>query len=166
MAMHGLKLAAVLVVASSQSQPLNAELAASRPVATTAESVPAVPPTAEQCIAAPTADNAAACDSLFSTMIEYQKMMNKEQREDRRLQRDDVRHTLDAKAATIKADNKAIEKGMTESREKADALQQGAGTVAVQGVTGAISTKPPASADACRLAGSQCAEPCQQPPCD
>lgn len=123
-------------------------------------------PTAEEC-AVRTADNAAACDSLFATMLEYQKRMNKEAREDARIQRTDRQRALDAAAAKISADNKAIDGGMEESREKASALRQDVGgTVNID--TGAVAKPPSAAAaaeDVSRVTGVQCADPSQQPPC-
>ena len=58
--------------------------------------------------------------SLFAVMMEYQRMMNKEAREDRRLQRQDQRMELAAKEEKLKTDNKSIDQGMKEAKEKAD----------------------------------------------
>jgi hypothetical protein len=172
MATSGLTYAlAALVGTGCLIQPLSAEPTGTRAGASTTTSIPAGPLSAGQC-ASPTADNAAACEGLFATMMEYQKMANKEAREDRRLQRDDRRSELNATAGKIKTDNAAIDQQMQEAREKADTAQQSAATQSATGVIGgtlqAASGRESAATSAilCRDPKAECNEPCKLPPCE
>lgn len=107
-----------------------------------------------------TGDVAAGCGSLFGTMMEYQRAVGKERREDRQVRASDRQRETAAKAAKIKADNAAIDTGMQESREKAEALEQpgGQGTVVVQPPPGVLGAKPPAGT-------GTTIELCKTPPC-
>ena len=156
-----LSLVVVLIAAGpAAAAPAETQVAGPKPPAVPAAALP----TAEQC-QAPTAVNADACNSLFATMLEYQKMMNKEAREDRRLQRQERASALDAKAGKISLDNKAIDQGMQESRDKADTAQRSATTSIAIGVTGAIGAIAPASAAPCAVTDKDCGKTCKQPPC-
>src|SRR6185503_4884781 len=57
------------------------------------------------------AGNVDVCGELFVVMMAYQKMMNKEAREDKKLQRQDKQLELAAKSEKLKKDNATIDKG-------------------------------------------------------
>lgn len=117
--------------------------------------------------AAPAGQADPACGNMIQVIMEYQKRVAKEQREDRSLQREESARTLESKAAKVSLDNKAIDQGMQEAREKADAAQQSAVTETVIGVAGA---KPAAAAGTaaqfCRPPEVKCPDPCKLPPCE
>jgi hypothetical protein len=103
-------------------------------------------------------------------MMEYQKTLNKERREDKKIGREDEQRALGAKAAKLKTDNQSIDLQMKESRERAETVQQDGQTrVAIPPVAGVVRAKPPAAtettAEACRLPEAICPEPCKLPPC-
>jgi hypothetical protein len=170
---HSLRSAAVLIGACCLIARANAEPAAQtqRAPSTAATNVPLAGQQGAQC-AASTEAAADACGSLFGTMMEYQKALNKEQREDRKLQREDARRALEAKATKLKVSNQSIDQQMKESRERADTLEQqgGEATVAARPVQGVVQTRPPGgvgtTARLCRLPETSCPEPCKPLPCD
>jgi len=110
----------------------------------------------DKCTAS-TGEAVEGCDSMLGTMMEYQKAVTKEAREDRRMQAGVKRRALETEAAKITLDNKAIDAGMQESREKALVAQQGTGVV--QPVPGLLEVKPPSSPETT-------VELCKVPPCE
>lgn len=64
--------------------------------------------------------NLTSCASLFMVMMEYQRMLNKEAREDRNISAADKRQRLAEKEEKLKTDNKKIDQQMEEARQKAD----------------------------------------------
>jgi hypothetical protein len=80
------------------------------------------------------ADQTVTYGEIFALMIAYQKLMNKEVREDRRLSRDDKKLELQLKEAKLEKDNKAIDAGMSEAKEKADIAMTAATTSQAIGV--------------------------------
>jgi len=90
--------------------------------------------------------NNAVASSLFAVMMEYQKMLQKEAREDKKL----VQLTKDllarAKVAKPESDNKQLEAQMKESQEKADAAMAAAEAQLALGIVAAalnVSVAPP-----------------------
>jgi hypothetical protein len=74
---------------------------------------------------------------LLAAIIEYQKVVAKEAREDRELSRTVAELNNALKAAALKQDNKSIDKGMEEAREKADVAMDSA---RIQLASGVVST--------------------------
>ncbi len=58
--------------------------------------------------------------NLFAMMMEYQKIMNKEAREDRTSARQSAGSALASKSSQLGQQNKAIDQGMKEAGEKAN----------------------------------------------
>jgi hypothetical protein len=83
--------------------------------------------------------NGVTGDDLFLFMIDYQRMLDKEAREDRKLAQEDKKVALGAKAAKLAEDNKAIDANMKEAEEKATSLMNAANAALVTGVvSGAV----------------------------
>lgn len=76
----------------------------------------------------------ASMDELFVCMIAFQKMMNKEAREDRQVKSHMRRLMLADKAEKLKMQNEAIDQGMKEAREKADIAMSAAVTGMIIGI--------------------------------
>lgn len=66
--------------------------------------------------------------TLFAVLMEYQRMMGKEAREDRKLAQAAKEKSLAAKAAKLESDARQIDKQMTEANEKARSLMDSATT--------------------------------------
>ena len=64
--------------------------------------------------------------NLFAAMIAYQKMVNREAREDRKIQRMSKDVALAAKEAKINQDNKSIDQQKNEAQQKADTAMRAA----------------------------------------
>lgn len=163
MTQYGLKAAAVLIGAACIFAPLRAEPPGQAPTATAANSVPPAAPPAAACPA--TGDQASAdCNGIFAVMMEYQKTMNKEAREDRRLGRDSKAAAIEAQTGKIKADNKAIDQGMAESRERAELATAPQAPAPAGGIAAA---KPPAASGTirqlCQAGAVDCPPPCEGP---
>jgi hypothetical protein len=75
---------------------------------------------------------------IFACMMAYQKMMNKEAREDRRMQSHMKRLMLASKEEKLKMDNERIDAGMKEAREKADAAMNAATTELVLAIASGL----------------------------
>jgi hypothetical protein len=162
MTWQGLR-AVVLIGAACSFGRASAEPVGQAQTATTSTSVPAAAQPAPSCAVA--ADQASAdCNGVFGVMMEYQKTVNKEAREDRRVARDSKAAATKAQASKIKVDNKAIDQGMTESRERADlatASQTPAPTGGVVGVKPASATGT--ISQVCQARAAECPPPCEGP---
>ncbi len=66
------------------------------------------------------AQNLSSCEALFMVMMEYQRMQNKEARENRNVSTADRRQQLAGKEKKLETDNKQIDRQMEEARQKAD----------------------------------------------
>lgn len=71
---------------------------------------------------------------VSAAMIEYQKQVNKEAREDRKLSKESKQLSLDTKREKLKLDNESIRNGMDESKEKAGNAMDAAHTGMVIGI--------------------------------
>jgi hypothetical protein len=77
--------------------------------------------------------------SIFEFMIEYQKMMSEEAREDHKIERADHELALAGKDASIDHDNATIEQQVHEANEKYDTAMSGADAALITGiVSGAV----------------------------
>jgi hypothetical protein len=75
----------------------------------------------------------------MEAMLEYQKLADKEIREDERLKSASMQQALQERAAKLKVDNKSIDEAMDEAREKASNLMDAANAALVIGiVSGAL----------------------------
>lgn len=81
--------------------------------------------------------NLSSCASLFMVMMEYQRMLNKEAREDRNISTMDRRQRLSEKEVKLKTDNKKIDQQMDEASQKADQQMTAAQTAFWLGVVNA-----------------------------
>ena len=79
-------------------------------------------------------EQATTFGELFAVMMAYQKMMNKEAREDARLSREHKNIELKNKEVRLEKDNKAIDAGMNEAKEKANTAMTAATTSQAIGV--------------------------------
>ncbi|MBL0334529.1 MAG: hypothetical protein IPP73_04145 [Chitinophagaceae bacterium] len=75
-----------------------------------------------------TPDQMNALGDIFMIMMAYQKMLNKEAREDRRLAQEDAKLETQAKNEKLNQDNQTINQQKQEAREKYDRSMQNANT--------------------------------------
>ncbi len=73
-------------------------------------------------------------DSIFALLMAYQKMLNKEAREDKKSAIRDAKTARDAKAAKLRSDDHAIEAQMREAQAKAQSAMDAATAALVTGV--------------------------------
>lgn len=71
-------------------------------------------------------ENVDVCGGIFAVMMAYQKMMNKEAREDKKISRMERDVELSAKSEKIKMENQKIDQMKQEAQEKADQQMQAA----------------------------------------
>ena len=76
-------------------------------------------------------------DALFALMIEYQKILDKEAREDRRFQTAQKKEELIRKAEKLSLEDKPIDEGMKEAKEKADIARSAAIAWLITGIIAA-----------------------------
>ena len=77
---------------------------------------------------------------MMATMMAYQKEMNKEAQQNRKLESSSKDAELISLQSKIAKDNQAIDQGMKEAREKADIAREQATMGLVMGVAGGIAT--------------------------
>jgi hypothetical protein len=93
-------------------------------------------------------DTNAKADGILAVMLEYQRLVAKEARENRTIAQKTREIALRAKTAKIKTDNGAIDKGMEEARERADAAMNQATTMlGLSVVSAALAVVSAAAAD-------------------
>lgn len=105
------------------------------------------------------AQNLTSCASLLMVMMEYQRMMNKEARDNRNISNADRRQQLTGKEEKLKADNKQIDQQMDEASQKAEQQMNAAQTAFWLGVvngaqattTGVVSNTGKADSSKLRL---------------
>lgn len=103
--------------------------------------------------------NLSSCASLFMVMMEYQRMVNKEARENRNISTADRQQRLTEKEEKLKNNNKQIDRQMEEASQKADQQMAAAQTAfwigvvsgAAAATTGMISNKEKADSSKLRL---------------
>ena len=83
-------------------------------------------------------DQLASEGDLFAFMLEFQKMLNKEAREDRKLAEQERRLLLASKEEKLKMQNEAIDQGMREAREKADRAMDAAALNLITGILNGV----------------------------
>lgn len=132
-----------------------------------------VPPSSQQPTKCASPANVPAnsdCDSMFGTMLEYQKSQAKEKREDRQSRTIQEQISINANAAKLKTDNQTIDKSMQESRERSDILQKPQNSGPAVSPNAVVDVAKPVieddnRADTCRMPSDACSEPCKLPPC-
>lgn len=91
------------------------------------------------------------CDSIMAVMLEYQKQMNRDAREDRQLSRKDRQSELDAKQQRLDGRQRDITVEMQEAGDRRDAA--------------AASSSKGAIASPCGSTPNPCPKPCATQPC-
>lgn len=74
---------------------------------------------------------------LFVAMMAYQKMLNKEAREDRKIDRTDMKHELDARANKLETDKIKIEQQKKEAEERYNNSMESAEIEMIMGIVSA-----------------------------
>jgi hypothetical protein len=82
-------------------------------------------------------DTSDVMGNLFAAMIAYQKMMNKEARDERKLATADAKLELTLKAGKLAAENDRIAQEKKEAQEKADTAMAAANVSLATGITSA-----------------------------
>ena len=98
-----------------------------------------------------TATQLSQMGDLFALMISYQKMMNKESKEDKKIARDDKKLELAQKEAKLKQENVKIDQQKTEASQRYDQAMQAA---EYELILGSISSTIQVSANTAQVAGS------------
>lgn len=130
MRMAGLAMLAALMAGGTMAQTVSKPTVMKPQSGAPATSAPA---------AAPQAGPPDGNSSAFATMLEYQKMMSKEAREDRAIAKTDKSAALAAKDGKLKLDTRQIDAQHQEAREKADAAMASANAQLTLGVvSGAV----------------------------
>ena len=78
--------------------------------------------------------NGVSGDDLFLLMIDYQKMLNKEARDDRKMAQEDKKLASQSKAEKLAQDTRTIDENMREAEERATRLMNAATTSLAIGV--------------------------------